>query len=211
MSSVYFIKAAGPAIKIGFATNVAIRIASLQTSSHEPLTLLASVAGDRALEKSLHQQFKHLKLAGEWFKDTPELRARIADLTQERKQLPLSLPSAKHKRAEIDGVQELMREYIYAIGSIESGEWSTRDQKLAECSRRTKIPRRVLKGLIYGETKLLLFADFMTLRAHFTSIYSDGKPVTSPKEHVALMLEAARAFGQARSLLKAINAEGVAA
>lgn len=47
---VYFIEGAGGAIKIGRSTNVARRFASLQTSSAEPLRVLAEVPGGAVLE-----------------------------------------------------------------------------------------------------------------------------------------------------------------
>ncbi|MEW6492598.1 MAG: GIY-YIG nuclease family protein [Cyanobacteriota bacterium] len=61
------------AIKIGRAKNLEKRMKSLQTSSPAELKLIKSIqvaGGKKAqeLEQSLHQQFKEIRLAGEWFK-----------------------------------------------------------------------------------------------------------------------------------------------
>lgn len=76
-SSVYFIGAGGQ-IKIGWSRKVATRLAQLQTGSANQLKLLATVPGGRGLEQSLHKQFHHLRLAGEWFLAAPELLDHIA-------------------------------------------------------------------------------------------------------------------------------------
>lgn len=78
-SSVYFAEA-GNRIKIGWSKRVASRVATLQTGNSAPVRLLGTTPGGRALERRLHQEFAHARIAGEWFLPTPELRARIAAL-----------------------------------------------------------------------------------------------------------------------------------
>jgi len=79
---VYFIYSKEMAtIKIGFtAGDVETRIQSLQTSHPYPLTLLATMQGDRTYEKSLHERFKKFRLQGEWFVAHPDLFAFITTL-----------------------------------------------------------------------------------------------------------------------------------
>lgn len=76
---VYFISNAdSQAIKIGIAKNVERRLKSLQTASPAKLQVLKAlqVNGLKAaqkLERALHQQFRHLRLSGEWFRADSEL------------------------------------------------------------------------------------------------------------------------------------------
>ena len=69
-------------IKIGFSSQVDNRIKDLETS--EPLRLL-HVISDASTEKerSIHQQFAHLRVIGEWFEGTAELIEYIGTLRTE--------------------------------------------------------------------------------------------------------------------------------
>ena len=77
---VYFIfNADSNAIKIGKAKDVYKRMKSLQTGTPAYLKLIKVIdakAGKEAkeIEQSLHQQFEHLRLLGEWFKFNDELQ-----------------------------------------------------------------------------------------------------------------------------------------
>jgi hypothetical protein len=71
---VYFIRL-GNRIKIGFTTNLALRMEQLP---HEEI--LGVMPGFMRDEKRCHKAFAHLRRAGEWFEDAPELRAFIADV-----------------------------------------------------------------------------------------------------------------------------------
>jgi Meiotically up-regulated gene 113 len=70
------------AIKIGRARDLGKRMKALQTSSPARLKLIRSIQVNsgkeaEALEKSLHLQFKSIRLAGEWFKAEAELLEHI--------------------------------------------------------------------------------------------------------------------------------------
>jgi hypothetical protein len=75
---VYFIRSGEAGlIKIGTATNLRSRLASLQTGSPESLFLLGKVEVTRtdalASEHELHNLFRRSRVRGEWFRPTPEL------------------------------------------------------------------------------------------------------------------------------------------
>lgn len=79
---VYFIAAEQSAIKIGQANDVDKRVAQLQTGNHLELELLgkircADVASAVELERKLHGEFAHLRLAGEWFRWDDEILATL--------------------------------------------------------------------------------------------------------------------------------------
>lgn len=92
-SSVYF-AASGGQIKIGWSRRVSMRLAQLQTGSPIPIKLLGTVAGGRALERRLHERFAHLRTAGEWFQDDPELLDHIGALAAAH-QASLTKPSTE--------------------------------------------------------------------------------------------------------------------
>lgn len=74
--TVYFAECGGK-IKVGIASNVKTRLSQLRTGAAQPVTLIASVAGDSDLERALHKRLKRHHIDGEWFKDCPEVRAII--------------------------------------------------------------------------------------------------------------------------------------
>ncbi len=73
---VYFISD-GEAIKIGFSGSAIVRMGDLQTSHHRPLKIMLTIPGTMDDERKMHQKFKHLRIAGEWFKPAPDLMAFI--------------------------------------------------------------------------------------------------------------------------------------
>jgi hypothetical protein len=64
---VYAIEGVSGHIKIGTSLNVQNRLNELQVGSPVRLTLLATCAGGRQMEESLHRQFAAFRLSGEWF------------------------------------------------------------------------------------------------------------------------------------------------
>lgn len=72
---VYFIQCIGPGhpIKIGYAKNVAQRLAEHQCSSPYELRLIRAVPGPRPLEREMHRRFAEDRLRGEWFKPSTDL------------------------------------------------------------------------------------------------------------------------------------------
>lgn len=93
---VYFIQALeGGPIKIGYTSSKSAknRLANLQTAHAQKLVVLATT--ERHEEADLHERFKSLRLAGEWFKPAPTLVAwiqRNARVTEEGHRL-LAKPS----------------------------------------------------------------------------------------------------------------------
>jgi len=72
-----YVVCGGSFVKIGYSTNVAERLASLQTASPTKLELLATFPGSPRDERQLHERFAGLHSTGEWFRKTPELLAFI--------------------------------------------------------------------------------------------------------------------------------------
>jgi hypothetical protein len=59
----------GEHVKLGVASNVTLRMFSLQTGNPRPLTLVRSwlVQNSQAIEEALHERYAALRLRGEWF------------------------------------------------------------------------------------------------------------------------------------------------
>ena len=67
-------------IKIGISVDPIARLKSLQNGNAHRLALLGAVRGDLKDERALHRRFKVSRLKGEWFRETPELLAAIAEV-----------------------------------------------------------------------------------------------------------------------------------
>lgn len=80
---IYFIEAEGAQrIKIGYSKNPDRRLRSLSTGSPMPLRLLAQIPGNQADESKIQRQFAELRLEGEWFYATAQLRDYVDGLAR---------------------------------------------------------------------------------------------------------------------------------
>jgi hypothetical protein len=82
----YFIEGNG-FIKIGRTEDPKARIGQLQTSSPARLQYIKIFKFRGLHEFSVHRIFKHLRVKGEWFKDSPEIRKYISLLSKENREL----------------------------------------------------------------------------------------------------------------------------
>lgn len=70
LGAVYFIRSVadtGP-VKIGYSTEPHGRLATLQTSHHGELKIIAAIEGTREDEQALHERFATFRMRGEWFR-----------------------------------------------------------------------------------------------------------------------------------------------
>jgi hypothetical protein len=68
-------------VKIGTASDIAVRVQELQSGSPFPLRLTAVLDGGRDVEARLHKRFARERGSGEWFALSPRLRAFIGKKT----------------------------------------------------------------------------------------------------------------------------------
>jgi hypothetical protein len=69
------------AVKIGFtADKSGDRLSGVQVGNPNPLSVIKSINGTMRQEKELQAQFAHLKMIGEWFEATDELRQFINEV-----------------------------------------------------------------------------------------------------------------------------------
>lgn len=69
-----YVLAIGPApyedgrpVKLGWSSNLASRLRSIQTSHPEPLSVVRLIEGHRSIERWMQQQFRAQHIQGEWF------------------------------------------------------------------------------------------------------------------------------------------------
>ena len=78
---VYFIQAGeGGPVKIGWSSNIKVRMESAQVDNPEPLALLAYVPGGPEIEARLHHRFREAHLRGEWFRPVRDLLDLIEEI-----------------------------------------------------------------------------------------------------------------------------------
>lgn len=78
---VYFIQGEGGGlIKIGWATNPAVRLKAMQMVCPVRLVMLLSFPGSGDTERALHKRFANLRAHGEWFEPSAALLAVIEEL-----------------------------------------------------------------------------------------------------------------------------------
>ena len=70
---------AGDAVRVGYTRNVKKRLASLQTGSPERLLLVSVRAGDRALEREVHERWTEHRIRGDWFRFQPVMGEWFAE------------------------------------------------------------------------------------------------------------------------------------
>lgn len=90
-SHVYFIGSDRCLVKICIAKDVRKRLHSLQIGNPAPLRLLASVAGNAALEAHYHRMFADTRVRGEWFR-------RSAAMTKEINRIDALRPGRHEER-----------------------------------------------------------------------------------------------------------------
>lgn len=83
---VYFVLQRGtPSLKIGFTTDLGIRLSHLQISSPHDLICLGTIHDpERNLEEELHRRFFEYRVRGEWFRMEGELFQFIKDKFEAR-------------------------------------------------------------------------------------------------------------------------------
>lgn len=78
-SYVYFARR-GDAVKIGRTTSLVGRMRSLECAHDADLRLIAAIPGGADVEAELHLRFRTLRIRGEWFMLTGELRDYVVTL-----------------------------------------------------------------------------------------------------------------------------------
>lgn len=79
---VYFITD-GEAVKIGSASDVRRRVASIQALHHRELVVLGTAPGGFRLERKLHRELAAYRIRGEWFRRCEAVEAALRRITSD--------------------------------------------------------------------------------------------------------------------------------
>lgn len=100
---VYLIQDKSGRVKIGVSVNPKKRLAQLQTSHSDILTLLATCPGGEALERELHGRYFWARTSGEWFDmksfEFDELKSEMT-IRSELPAAPILPPERIHPRLQ---------------------------------------------------------------------------------------------------------------
>lgn len=151
----YFMRS-GDYIKVGISNNPERRRRELLDPLNDTampddwngeIQLIAHVPGNRATEMSVHQDFAHLRVKGEWFRAAPELieEMHMALLWQSQKELELYSRNVQFMNARLSGtvferddvnfrdMDSVVRHAVYVTNR---SDWAFSERELRECRRR---------------------------------------------------------------------------
>lgn len=77
--TVYFVSAPDR-IKIGYTRQLEHRLRQLGQQCLDPLTVIATIPGNRELEREIHRQLERYRIKGEWFEDCDSVWALMSEL-----------------------------------------------------------------------------------------------------------------------------------
>lgn len=134
-------------VKIGFATDVAYRVATLQSAHWERLILLRTWDGDLITEGWLHKQFSSVRMAGEWFVFDPAmLEIEPPDLSGLRR---VATPNPDPILADIESFLS-----ISGMTAAAFGKMATKDPMLVREIRLGRELRRRVRNRILDFIRL---------------------------------------------------------
>jgi len=139
----------GP-VKIGWADDVAARVADLQTGHYETLRVIREVDTWWNSEPQFHERFKDRRLRGEWFTFDPEMLTFIPREAKSKRERLL----VKVERSES---LEEARSLLEVIAGPR--DWN---------EKRHEIHRRLseLTGLSYARIRALFYGDAKRIDIH---------------------------------------------
>jgi len=154
---VYFIQSIGGGpIKIGHSDSPIKRLATLQTSHYEKLTILATVDGGLTTETKLHERFSKDRLHGEWFTPSEELMQYINQHRPQKERGDLKFYCIVCKKEVADG-----KGYVHLLGDVDEyrklvREWeATHGRSWDSESEKWVIGGSPETGKMYNASELL--------------------------------------------------------
>ncbi|HEY3803904.1 MAG TPA: GIY-YIG nuclease family protein [Kofleriaceae bacterium] len=113
MPVLYFIQSGGGngPVKIGWAGDLRIRIGTLQVGNPRPLRILfAHEAADAAdLERRVHRELSSLRMRGEWFRYSRQIREVISAIADGSFDVPVPIDRAANEAAFSKYVADVQR------------------------------------------------------------------------------------------------------
>lgn len=156
--SVYFVRA-GDLIKIGFSNEVRRRVGSIIQNTRGGGEFLGYMAGDRRVERHLHDRFADIREYGEWFRASEALLALIEVVAT--KEFPDSerIPSQDRIRELDDRFVEdcagYIRDYFRGL-TITEDRWNELAAVMGMSVHR-------LRGIYFGAVESVTAGELVSL------------------------------------------------
>lgn len=156
IGEVYFAQTESGPIKVGFSLNTARRIANIQTTIPEKLSLLATVRGTLRTELYFHDLLRSHKMTGEWYRPDPAVLL-IVDGVRESGEGAVpdeyGVSDTDSARADVTEHGDFMRvcqDYCSAIAGPRRPRESVRAQMI-RCATVTGLPFCTIRRIWYGD------------------------------------------------------------
>ena len=165
---VYFIRSKRSGrIKIGYSENVLRRALSIRADARSNVVILATMEGDRTVEKSLHLWFDWLNVTGEWFEPHPDLLSYI-----ESQATPWTGPKSVGWERPEEYWQRIENPSPKVGGDVPAGPRIKRNLKRLATERRIPKTQRMIAALVQQSTGRPFGHQRLTLMLNSASIDS---------------------------------------
>lgn len=168
---VYFASMATGPIKIGFTSDIDRRMKNLSYGVPGGVRLLATMAGSPVAEAWVHDQFRELKISGEWFSPDADLLdfigrvEQVGDLV-----LPPSIREIKYQRpssVQDDELRQKIEYWLHFIGSPDDTMHRSRKQRIEQAAERLHFSYTRTKDLWYGDARSITAAEYVMIKEAF--------------------------------------------
>lgn len=139
-------------VKIGFTDNLRKRVREIIGAVPVPVEFVGHMPGDRDVEAHLHERFAATRFSGEWFVETPAMRAVFDTILTP--QMPAPQSKAKERRriasgAELGGITEILRD-------LAANQWPkcTHAQRIDALTEELGWTRNRVKDLYYSDSRV---------------------------------------------------------
>lgn len=135
---IYFVQSESGPIKIGFTDRWPKRLGQLQAGTHELLTPIRLIEGDKSAEKHVHHRFSDERLRNEWFRQSDRLMDFIEGLSSVC--LRASFLSKKQMSEQNPETRpETLFEIVERLGPTEVGRQLNKDHSIISRAMRGKL------------------------------------------------------------------------
>lgn len=153
--SIYFLRH-GDLIKIGYSTNLGLRVSAIIAAIPGDVTFLGHMPGDRDVEAHFHALFHDQRFSGEWFHTSPRLEALVdAALIPDQPKPDYHASFLGHRRRD--------RDDQWSSTSVRVREFTARrwplmnlKQRIAAAAQELNWSHRRMRSLVNNEPGMTL-------------------------------------------------------
>lgn len=141
-------------VKIGFSNGLRKRVGNIISMVPVPVEFVGHMPGDREVEAHLHERFASTRFSGEWFVETPEMRAAFdAILTPKIPEMEAKPKAPRRIVSGIDikGMSEQVRDAV-----VDRYPRLSHAQRIDQIANDLGWNRNRVKDLYYAESRMAL-------------------------------------------------------